>query len=477
LLAIKLIAIMSSSLASQEPVDPRHATLRAHPVVWASIGVIQTLLTAGIVFGYASLLPVLRDEGVKNSPQDFSRVFTYGAVGNYISTLLFGTILDKFGPKTTGMVSSALFALGLVLCRVTHNFLCITVGFALLGFAGPGIQLPTLHLANLFSEGAAFFMSAQAAAFDGGTAVFCILRLLHQNFGLPSSTFFLLYLIVPAWVFLTSALVWPREILHNQNAVLDQEYVGAGSPYLSPGKPRLRHTSSLQNAPLSTILFHPAFYILATWVSVHILKLNFVVATLNDQLLGNVEQDQAERLIGTFGAMLPFGFLALPIVATLLEKSALHALQLANLVGFLYGGVLVYFPGNVWLMSLIVFPSVATSRQLVYSTVFHQIGQLFGFSNYGVLLGLTNVCVSAFSIIQTPLVDWSETVDSYMWSNAVLWLLTVPLFFSVLFSEEKVEAKRIPMNESTPLLSEKEVQQFREQQEQQRRKRSNSTAV
>jgi hypothetical protein len=78
---------------------------------------------------------------------------------------------------------------------------------------------------------------------------------------------------------------------------------------------------------------------------------------------------------------------------------------------------------------------VATSRQLVYSTLFHTIGQVFGFANYGVLLGLTNAIASLFQTLQTPMVNWSETVDSYYWSNFILWVAVVPLFLSVLYSD------------------------------------------
>ena len=94
-------------------------------------------------------------------------------------------------------------------------------------------------------------------------------------------------------------------------------YVGAGSPYLSPATLHVSQQSPLVDAPLPTILSHKPFYCLAMWVSVHILKLNFVVASINDQLDDNMPPDQADLLIHMFGAILPFGFVVLPIVALL----------------------------------------------------------------------------------------------------------------------------------------------------------------
>lgn len=147
------------------------------------------------------------------------------------------------------------------------------------------------------------------------------------------------------------------------------------------------------------------------------------------------DNDTANKLIDILGAMLPFGFVVLPIVATMLHTQPMMALQVANVVGFAYGGVITYLPHVYWLQILVIFPAVATSRQLVYSTLFHTIGQVFGFANYGVLLGLTNAIASLFQTLQTPMVDWSETVDSYFWGNFALWVATVPLFVSVLYSD------------------------------------------
>ena len=67
-----------------------HDRLRRHPVVFGVIAVVHTLLTAGIVFGWASLLPLLRDEGVDLSAADFTRIFTHGAVGNYLASVCKG---------------------------------------------------------------------------------------------------------------------------------------------------------------------------------------------------------------------------------------------------------------------------------------------------------------------------------------------------------------------------------------------------
>ncbi|KAL3911692.1 MAG: hypothetical protein SGILL_007182 [Bacillariaceae sp.] len=443
-------------------IPEEHLTLRNHPLFWSAVGVSQTFSTA-IMFGWASLVPVLRDEAYGYSPTQLSQIFTAGAVGNYLATLPFGVLLDWYGPKATGIVASILYGMGLLLCSRDDNFYCFLFGFGLVGLARPGIQMPTLHLSNLFSsKGSAIYMSAQAAAFDAGTAVFALFHFVYYRYGISSSTQFLVYLVVPIWTLLTAIFVWPNETIEKEVPVsLDDDDSASddsdsaasgmiGSPYFSPKDRKflvsserkrqllLSRTTQLKsqvNAPLKVVLTHVSFYAMATWVSIHIYKLNYIVATINDQLKRDYDIETANHMIDILGAMLPFGFVVLPIVATMLHTQPMVALQVANVVGFIYGGVITYLPGVYWLQILIIFPAVATSRQLVYSTLFHTIGQIFGFANYGVLLGLTNAIASLFQTLQTPMVDWSENVDSYFWSNWVLWVATVPLFISVLYSD------------------------------------------
>lgn len=163
-----------------------HATLQRHPILWAAVGVSQTFRTA-IIFGWASLVPVLRDEGLNYTPTELSQIFTCGAVGMYLATLPFGILLDLQGPKRTGIVASLLYALGLGLCAFDGNFYCFAIGFGLVGLARPGIQMPTLHLANLFQaktresgggHGGAVYMSMQA----GTLRVVCIYYLQRVGF-------------------------------------------------------------------------------------------------------------------------------------------------------------------------------------------------------------------------------------------------------------------------------------------------------
>ena len=133
----------------------------------------------------------------------------------------------------------------------------------------------------------ALYMSLQAAAFDGGTCIFALVRLVYKlsDGGFSISSFFRLYLVVPAWTFVTALLVWPDKILptprqHGHVSIVQINESGKSkrivdgsiymSPYQSPSSRRnMRQNSyrqnNLINAPLRLTLRHQAFWSLATW--------------------------------------------------------------------------------------------------------------------------------------------------------------------------------------------------------------------
>ena len=167
--------------------------------------------------------------------------------------------------------------------------------------------------------------------------VFALFSVFANVFGMSSSFFFRFYMIVPLCTILMAVFVWPNEILPDpsqQTSKRSSSYVGM-SPYLTSETFHVK-PSPLVDAPLQTVLLRPPFYCMALWVSVHILKHNFVVASINDQLDGAMPPEQAKLLIHIFGAILPFGFVVLPIVAMLLSRSTIICFQIANTVGILY---------------------------------------------------------------------------------------------------------------------------------------------
>lgn len=135
-------------------------------------------------------------------------------------------------------------------------------------------------------------------------------------------------------------------------------------------------------------------------------RLTFVMGTVGAQLeakFGHKHKgaQRSARLAGTFSALLPFGFLGMPLIGWLLDRKPLCAsFFLVDLAGAAYGALL--FAQADWALEL-CFALVALSQQLVYSTYFAAVAKLFGFANYGKLSGVINLLVAGLGSAQYAL--------------------------------------------------------------------------
>lgn len=219
----------------------------------------------------------------------------------------------------------------------------------------------------------------------------------------------------------------------------------------------------LHSLDLTSCLKTREFLFLGLFTSIHILKLNFIVSSINDQLLyafrGPGQEDIVTSVVAMFGVMLPFGFVILPFTAYLLRRSPVDAMQVANCFAVIYTACLALRPTDFWLQIMVTFPLVAVSRQLVYSTVFFMVGEYFGFKNYGVILGLINIVVSAVGMLQYPLVILAEKYSggNYFSADALLLLVLIPLFFADHILKSDVTEPKVRTSKSSVLKEYKKM--------------------
>ena len=111
------------------------------------------------------------------------------------------------------------------------------------------------------------------------------------------------------------------------------------------------------------------FLFLGFFTSIHILKLNFIVSSINDQLLFAFhEQEDMVNIVAIFG-IIAFGFVILPFTAYLLRRSPVDAMQVVNYFATIYTACLA---SHRFLFQVVVtFPLVAVSRQLVFDHLLH----------------------------------------------------------------------------------------------------------
>lgn len=329
----------------------------------------HVFFTAGVVFGWASLAEVLANEGAFCNGSDcsgqaggFALIFTLGTLGNYTSNLPFGVLLDRHGPQLCCVVASLAQlagALAMVAFSLGSGYGFLAGGFFLLGFGGPGIQMATFHMAHLFPNYSGSLIAGSTALFDAGTAVFAVFYAVTQ--ALPVD-------LASCWAAYACIVLPP---------------------------------------PLTQQLTSPPYLYLICFASVHICRLNFVVGTFQEQV-GSLGFDDAAvvRFVGLFGAMLPFGFVGMPLIGHLLDRSSPAVVfALVNGVGIATALLLLVPRSTATLCAAMAL--VAVGRQFVYSTFFASLHRIAGPNSYGLLAGLGNLCVAATGALQPVLTSLS----------------------------------------------------------------------
>lgn len=261
-----------TSTSPEDPLAQAAASIRisqvpaSKRVLQILSAVIYCLLSAGIVFGYAALKPVLIAEGVYSdrcTPAEIEAdvpvcyqqemklnlMFTIAAVATNMCAVIVGLILDRYGPRVAGLIGSVLLCLGcfgfaiskdvkildreFVLRNSNHllmNSLAYPASYLCIALAGPFIFIPSMNLANTFPRHSGLILSLLTGAFDSSPAVFLAYRLIYQSTFGPISlrSWFIVYLIVPLFTFLAQLLVMPSQSYKPHDMTVDHREQGRG---------------------------------------------------------------------------------------------------------------------------------------------------------------------------------------------------------------------------------------------------------
>ncbi|KAG7214500.1 hypothetical protein INR49_023012 [Caranx melampygus] len=177
-------------------------------------GILECLCFAGVVFGYASLVFVLKEDGYFSqlcdtvpdtssnatitdcSRQDekFSLVFTIASFLNNFLNLTNGFLFDRFGTMVTRLLGICLYTTGTLLVAFSSPAFADLLFPALSSIAVGGILLllTNMQVGNLFPAHRSTIVTLYNGAFDSSAAVFFIIKILHEKgISLRSSFLFL----------------------------------------------------------------------------------------------------------------------------------------------------------------------------------------------------------------------------------------------------------------------------------------------
>lgn len=206
-------------------------------------GIVACCLSAGTVFGFAALKPVLIAEGVYGDLCDHSATnltsnpgnnygipcdeqdlhlnlfFTIASVTANVSSLLAGSALDKYGRRACWMVACVSLMLGSLLMGASFAIPKLDgylVANVLLSLGGTFIFVPSFQLASAFPKHSGTIVAMITGAFDASAAVFLIYRLVYEatDGRLSIETFFFGYAIVPSLFIIAEFAYMPSQLYH-----------------------------------------------------------------------------------------------------------------------------------------------------------------------------------------------------------------------------------------------------------------------
>lgn len=446
------------------------------------------LLSAGVIFGYAALKPILIKEGVYRdrctadevedgvdvcygqeiryhapttssfdctmcnslTASRLNLMFTVAAVTTNVCALPVGSVLDKCGPRVTGSIGSVLVALGALLFANPSHFPYDghLTGYLLIAIGGPFVFIPSFHLSNTFPKHSGLILSLLTGSFDCSSALFLLFRLLYGKEGgfFTIRSLFLLYLVVPGFIFVCQVLLMPsrsystvRELFqHAEEIRAEDDYAGGyhsddplsqTSDELSPRYQRLilKINSLVEDHPKTCDLPTPAIKLDPAWGILHasspfeqfrspwfvfitlfsvvqVLRVNYFISTIRPQyeyLLSS--HDQAKQLNHLFDFFLPLGGLvAMPFIGLILDHAALFNILLLLAIGATVFGILGCIPHSLSAayanISLFVI-----YRPYFYTVISDYAAKIFGFQTFGKVYGLIICLAGLGNFLQSPL--------------------------------------------------------------------------
>lgn len=309
-------------------------------------------------------------------------MFAVAAVATNVCALPVGTILDRYGPRVSGIIGSVLIAVGTILFASGRDlpFDGFIPGYLFLALGGPFVFIPSFQLSNCFPAHSGLILALLTGAFDSSSALFLIFRLIFDGTHgrVTTRELFLIYLVVPIFILIVQITIMPSRSYKTVGEIAKQaeDEVNAPTPDDSTvmdtaeqERRRSEHQMHREsvisefNSLLEDSTNHkrakrenkknkksgvwgalhgysaieqirtPWFWLITMFTVIQMTRINYFVATIRPQYRYLLSSDSDARTINhIFDVLLPLGgILSIPFIGSILDRTS-TSFTLATLV-------------------------------------------------------------------------------------------------------------------------------------------------
>jgi MFS family permease len=212
-------------------------------VALAVLACLQNSLVGGLVYGWASIMPMLtgsvEDGGGGLTHSETVQIFAWASSVGMVSTLILGWVLDRYGPRVCSVIANACIGIGCQLFAISTEFKSFAIATLFMSFGGPGIQVSIVHLANLFPENQFLTLSFLNGTISFSFAVFAAFDYLWETY--PAVTYralFQYFCLLIVLSLIASVLYWPDSPFEKQEKrasisepSAEEDYIEAHTAY------------------------------------------------------------------------------------------------------------------------------------------------------------------------------------------------------------------------------------------------------
>lgn len=382
-------------------------------------------------------------------------MFTVAAVSTNVAALPVGTILDRYGPRITGIIGTVFLTVGALLFAFAQDLRphvdTYIPAYFFLALGGPFIFISSFQLSNTFPKYSGLILALLTGAFDTSSAILLVYRLIYQgtNQGFKPKSFFLIYLVVPVLILIAQIFLMPansyktvgelvRQAEDPSDDVHDDDLYLPEDQRQAAREQRRQHRESVVSEITSMLgsksgderertkaeeekqshsgvwgalhgrtalqqILTPWFLLITLFTVVQMTRINYFVATIRTQYTEIFHSyAKATQINEFFDISLPAaGVISIPFIGLILDHtSTVFTLGLlvtiATTIGIL--GVIPSMPAAY--AGVVIF---TLYRPLYYTAISDYSAKVFGFATFGKVYGLIICLAGLFNFSQAAL--------------------------------------------------------------------------